>query len=158
MPLVLGDPRRVGLVAAELVVNRLAARPGSRLLLPAGRASEGMYAALRAHAAEGALAAAAPTVLQLDEYASLAPGDPRSVAARLRRSSKGSRSPPCTRSTGALRTSTPRRRAIRRELDRAPIDLAVLLLGRDGHVAFDEPPGRFASGVSLVRLAEHHPA
>jgi hypothetical protein len=28
----------------------------------------------------------------------------------------------------------------------APVDLAVLGLGRDGHVAFDEPPARLASG------------
>jgi hypothetical protein len=39
-------------------------------------------------------------------------------------------------------------------LDEAPIDLAVLGLGRDGHVAFDEPPARRASGVLHVALAE----
>jgi hypothetical protein len=35
----------------------------------------------------------------------------------------------------------------------APIDLAILGLGRDGHVAFDEPPARVASGVRAVALA-----
>ena len=154
MPLVVGDPRRVGLVAAELIVNRLAARPGSRLLLPAGRASEGMYAALRAHAADGALAAAAPTVLQLDEYASLAPGDPRSVAARLHRELEGIPLAVLHTIDGSAPDLDAEAARHQAELDRAPIDLAVLLLGRDGHVAFDEPPGRFASGVSLVRLAE----
>jgi hypothetical protein len=39
-------------------------------------------------------------------------------------------------------------------LEEAPIDLAVLGLGRDGHVAFDEPPARLASGVAVVGLAE----
>ena len=38
-------------------------------------------------------------------------------------------------------------------MEDGPIDLAVLGLGRDGHVAFDEPPARVASGVRIVRLA-----
>jgi hypothetical protein len=37
-------------------------------------------------------------------------------------------------------------------LEAAPIDLAVLGLGRDGHVAFDEPPARLASGVRVIDL------
>src|SRR4051794_38542594 len=82
-PLVLDDPRRIGIVAAELVANRLAARPGLRLLLPTGHSPDGMYAALRAHAQSGHLTARGSTVLQLDEYAGLAPRDPRSFAAEL---------------------------------------------------------------------------
>jgi len=54
-PLVLDDPDRVGLLGAELVANRLRARAGLRLLLPTGRTPEGMYAALRAHAADRSL-------------------------------------------------------------------------------------------------------
>src|SRR5207245_7259229 len=37
-------------------------------------------------------------------------------------------------------------------LDAAPIDLAVLGLGRDGHVAFDEPGSPIGAGVRRVRL------
>src|SRR4051812_13239005 len=88
-PLVLGDPRRVGLLAAELVVNRLAARPAARLLLPTGRSPQGMYAALRAHAEAGDIATGAATVFQLDEYAGVAPGDPLSFAAQLREEVRG---------------------------------------------------------------------
>jgi hypothetical protein len=46
-PLVLEDPRRVGRVAAELIRNRLSARPRARLLLPTGRTPGVMYEALR---------------------------------------------------------------------------------------------------------------
>lgn len=42
-PLVVADPRRVGELAAELVVNRLWVRPSARLLLPTGRSPQGMY-------------------------------------------------------------------------------------------------------------------
>ena len=151
-PLVLADPRRIGLVAAELVADRLATRPGLRLLLPTGRTPNGMYAALRAHAAAGHLSAGTATVLQLDEYAGVGSDDPRSFAAGLRRQLAGV-------PVGAIRTLDGRAPDLEAEasrhgaaLDEAPVDLAVLGLGRDGHVAFDEPPARLASGVNAVRL------
>jgi glucosamine-6-phosphate deaminase len=151
-PLVLSDPRRVGLLAAELVVNRLAARPSARLLLPTGRSPQGMYAALRAHAAAGSLPSERATVLQLDEYAGLGPEDDRSFAWQLREQLRGV-------PLGSLATidgsaADPAAEAARHEavLEAAPIDVAVLGLGRDGHVAFDEPPAKMASGVRLVEL------
>src|SRR3954451_6098490 len=82
-PLVLAAPSRVGLLTAELVANRLIARPAARLLLPTGRAPDAMYAALRAHAARGRLPSERATMLQLDEFAGLGPADPRSLGARL---------------------------------------------------------------------------
>ena len=39
--LVVDAPERVGLLAAELVANRLRARPRARLLLPTGRTPRG---------------------------------------------------------------------------------------------------------------------
>jgi glucosamine-6-phosphate deaminase len=152
-PLVLAESHRVGLVAAELVANRLSARPRARLLLPTGRTPEDMYAALRARAREGALASAGASVLQLDEYAGIGPADPRSFAAQLRERLRGV---PLA-SLQAIDGSAPdlAAEAARHEAaqEAGPIDLAVLGLGRDGHVAFDEPPARLASGVRLVELA-----
>jgi DUF218 domain len=54
-PLVLRHPSRVGVLAAELVANRVRARPWARIVLSDGPAAAGMYAALRAHAADGSL-------------------------------------------------------------------------------------------------------
>jgi glucosamine-6-phosphate deaminase len=153
-PLVLADPHRVGLVAAELVLNRLLARPRMRLLLPTGRSPRSMYAALRAHARSGHLPPRTVTVLQLDEYAGLRPGDPRSFADQLRAQLDGIPIAALRTLDGAagdLKAEAARHAAV---LEEAPIDLAVLGLGRDGHVAFDEPPARRASGVAVVSLAE----
>jgi glucosamine-6-phosphate deaminase len=153
-PLVLEDPARVGLVAAELILNRLAARPRARLLLPTGRSPHGMYATLRAHAAAGHLDGAEATVLQLDEYAGLGPADPRSFAAELREQLRGIPLRALRTLDGAapdLAAEAARHAAV---LGGAPIDLAVLGLGRDGHVAFDEPPARLASGVQPVALTD----
>ena len=134
-------------------MNRLWARPHARMLLPTGRSPQTMYAVLRAHARAGHLPPGTATVLQLDEYAGLGPGDPRSFAAQLRAQLEGI-------PLGAVRTidgaaPDPAAEAARHAavLEEAPIDLAVLGLGRDGHVAFDEPPARMASGVAVVTLA-----
>jgi len=152
-PLVLDDPDRVGLLAAELIRNRLIARPRARLLLPTGRTPGVMYAALRAHAAAGRLPSADATVLQLDEYAGLGPADARSFAAQLRSQLAGVPVRALRTLDGAAADLGAEAERHAAALEDAPIDLAVLGLGRDGHVAFDEPPARLASGVLLVRLA-----
>jgi glucosamine-6-phosphate deaminase len=138
-PLVLDDPDRVGLLGAELLANRLRARPGLRLLLPTGRTPEGMYAALRAHAAEHSLPTEQAAVFQLDEYAGVGPRDPRSFASTLRRELGELRFASLQLLDGAAADPALEARRHQALLDGAPIDLAVLGLGRDGHVAFDEP-------------------
>src|SRR4051812_29888030 len=60
---VVSEPRRVALLAAELVANRLRARTALRLLLPPPATAPGLHAALRAHAADGSL----PTARATDE-------------------------------------------------------------------------------------------
>jgi DUF218 domain len=52
-PLVLADEERVAHIAAELIANRLLARPALRLLLSGEWMPPGLYAALRAHARHG---------------------------------------------------------------------------------------------------------
>jgi glucosamine-6-phosphate deaminase len=152
-PLVLADPGRVGLLAAELVADRLAARPASRLLLPTGRTPRAMYAALRAKARSGELASAGATVLQLDEYAGVAPGDPRSFAAQLRATLEGIPLRALRTIDGAAPDLAAEAARHAAEVEREPIDLAILGLGRNGHVAFNEPPASVASGVLAVTLA-----
>jgi glucosamine-6-phosphate deaminase len=151
-PLVVGDPRRVGELAAELVVNRLLARPSARLLLPTGRSPQGMYAALRAHAAAGSLPSDRATVLQLDEYAGLGPADQRSFAAQLHEQLRGMPLESLRTMDGSATDLAAEAARHEAALEAAPIDVAVLGLGRDGHVAFDEPPARMASGVRVVDL------
>src|SRR6478609_9110633 len=133
--LVLDDAERVGLLGAELVANRLRARPGLRLLLPTGRTPAGMYAALRALAADDRLPTEQASVFQLDEYAGLGHGDPRSFAATLQRELGGMRFAALQLLDGAAADPAQEARRHQQLLDRAPIDLAVLGLGRDGHVA-----------------------
>jgi glucosamine-6-phosphate deaminase len=151
-PLVLEHPRRVALLGGELVANRLRARPRLRLMLPTGHTPLGMYDVLRAHATDGSLPTGAATLFQLDEYLGLGPADERSYAAYLRRELRGV--PFATvhgldGAAGDLVAECARHQAL---LDAAPLDLIVLGLGRDGHVAFDEPGSPVDAGVRRVRL------
>ena len=154
-PLVLDHPRRVALLGGELVANRLRARPRLRLILPTGHTPLGMYAALRGHAADGSLDAAQATLFQLDEYYGVGPEDERSYRAYLARELHGVRFGAFHGLDGSAPDAEAECRRHQALLDSAPLDLAVLGLGRDGHVAFDEPGSDPDAGVRRVRL---HPA
>jgi glucosamine-6-phosphate deaminase len=139
-------------LGGELVANRLRARPRLRLILPTGHTPLGMYEVLRGHAADGSLPAREATLFQLDEYLGLGPGDERSYAAYLRRELRGVELGEVHGLDGAA--AAPDAECARHEalLDAAPVDVAVLGLGRDGHVAFDEPGSGVDTGVRRVRL------
>lgn len=150
--LVLAGPAEVSALAAEIVANRLRGRHRLRLLLPTGHTPLGMYAALRSHAADGSLPTGQATVFQLDEYRGLGAGDPRSYRSYLRRELAGI--PFGTRHELDANAADVEAECSRyqRLLDEAPIELAVLGLGRDGHVAFDEPGSLLEQGVREVDL------
>jgi len=151
-PLILGHHLNVAMLAGELVANRLRASPGLRLILPTGHTPLGMYAALRGHAADGSLRTEQATLFQLDEYVGLGPDDERSYSAYLRRELDGVRFGAVRGLDGAARDSEAECARHQSLLDEAPIDLVVLGLGRDGHVAFDEPGSPVDAGVRRVRL------
>ncbi|HEU0024816.1 MAG TPA: 6-phosphogluconolactonase [Thermoleophilaceae bacterium] len=143
---------RVALLGGELVSNRLRARPRLRLILPTGHTPLGLYAVLRAHAGDGSLLTGEARLFQLDEYLGLGGGDERSYRAYLARELRGIRFRAVHEIDGAAPdpdSECARHQAL---LDEAPIDLAVLGLGRDGHVAFDEPGSSLMAGVRRVRL------
>ncbi len=135
IPLVLADARAVGAVAAELIANRLLARPRARLLLPAR--APALYAAL------AGLRAPEATVLQTDELAGS-----RGRAAALREAASAFGQVVTLDGTAPDLAAEAARHAA--AVEAAPVDLAVLVLGSDGHVALDEPPARRASGVRVV--------
>ena len=142
----------VARAAAELIVNRLRAQPHLRMLLPTGRTPVGVYAALRAHAARGEMPSEVATVFQLDEYRGLGPGDERSFAAYLRRELHGIPLGAFHGLDGAAVDAAAECARHQRLLDEAPIGLAVLGLGHDGHVAFDEPGSLLVEGTRIVAL------
>ena len=152
-PLVLPDPDAVGRLAAELLSNRLWAFPELRFLVPTGHTPHRMYAHLREISDQGRLPSSRATLLQLDELGGLGPEDERSYAAYLRRELEGIElGARFTLDGGAdLEAECARHE---RELDGAPLGLAVLGLGHDGHVAFNEPGSGARSSTRRVELRE----
>jgi glucosamine-6-phosphate deaminase len=150
--LVVADEERVGRTAAELIANRLRARPHLRLLLSGERTPLGMYAALRAHARHGELPSDDATVLQLDELVGLGTDDPRSRAASLGHELRGIDLRALHRLDGGATNLAAECARHQARLDEAPLDLAVLGLGADGHVAFDEPGSRLDERTRVVQL------
>jgi glucosamine-6-phosphate deaminase len=151
-PLVLDHSLRVALLGGELVANRLRARPQLRLILPTGHTPLGLYAALRAHALDGSLPTREATLLQLDEYLGLGPEDERSYRAYLRRELRGVELGAFHGLDGSALDPGAECARHQELLDQAPVDLVVLGLGRDGHVAFDEPGSPVDAPVRRVRL------
>src|SRR6059058_4921622 len=149
---VVSEPRRVALLGAELVANRLRARRAPRLLLPTGHTPRGVYAALRAHAADDSLPADDATAFQLDEYLGLGAGDPRSFRATLDRELAGIGFGTRHALDGAAADPDAEAARYQALLEERPIDVAVLGIGRDAHVAFNEPGATLEQGVHRVAL------
>ena len=146
------------MVAAEIVAARIRAKPDAVLLLPTGTTPLGMYGRLAELHAEEGLSFARATFFNLDEYLGLAPDHPASYHVYMEENfyglvdadpaqvhvPDGSAPDPeaeCEHYEAAIREA-------------GGVDLAVLGIGRNGHIGFNEPGAPFGSRTRVVRLAE----
>jgi glucosamine-6-phosphate deaminase len=151
-PVVLGDPEAVGAAAAAHVARVLDARPRARILLPTGATPLPMYAHLRRLASQGRLASRHATALQLDDYVGLGPEDPRSFRHLLSHELRGTE---WARPPASPRGDLDPGRAVRAHASELaePVTLAVLGIGVNGHVAFNEPGSLPGEPTRVVRLS-----
>ena len=136
-------------VAAELTV-RLRAQPRLRLCLPTGETPVPLYAAL-SRSTDPSLWSEA-TVVLLDDYVGLAADDPAAGGPRLRREVIDHVRPAAfidVDQSGDLEAAV-------RRLDEAAhwLDLAIVGLGLNGHIGFNEPG---STADSPTRVVELHP-
>jgi glucosamine-6-phosphate deaminase len=144
--------------AAGHVAALLAETPGAAVALPTGSTPIGLYARLLARARGGAVALGAAYYFNLDEYAGVGPADPHSFAAFLRR-----------HFLDAAEVAPDHIRLLRGDAAdigaeaaahdaavaaRGGLDLAILGLGGNGHIAFNEPGADWAAGTHVVPLTE----
>jgi glucosamine-6-phosphate deaminase len=152
------DPTELDGVGAALVAGWLASAPSATLMPALGTSALGVYAALGALREAGRLDTGRLRLVQLDEYVGVARDDRRSLIGWLERAV-------------AAPLAVPRHRIIRlagdardadaecRRYDRAVaaaggVDVAVLGLGPNGHLGFNEPPSDAAAGTRRVELTE----
>ncbi len=139
-------------VASELA-DRLARNPSLRLCLPTGDTPTPFYAEVAAAERRGECSLEGATVVLLDEWLGLAPGDPARCDVRLRGELIGAlAAPPAFVPIGV---DGPDADVAALALDSAAsgLDLAVLGLGMNGHVGFNEPGSRPEDRSRVVRLA-----
>ena len=143
-------------LAAALLVEKLDGVENPLLVLPTGNTPLGMYRALLDHYGGRRDLWARVRFLALDEYAGLRPGDERLFQGWLgrvfldpvgiapdRRMVFNSAAPDPAAETARMENWVKQN---------GPIDLAVLGLGGNGHIAFNEPGTPFEQPTHLVRL------
>jgi glucosamine-6-phosphate deaminase len=141
--------------AADLVSEVIEANPSASVVAATGRTPMGLYGELVARRALG-LETRRIAAFQLDEYLGLDVGDRRSLFGWMRRSfltplgiadERAVRLP----TDGDLEASCA---AFDRAIEeRGGLDLAILGLGPNGHLGFNEPPSGPDAPTRVVRLS-----
>ncbi|MBI4613976.1 MAG: 6-phosphogluconolactonase [Planctomycetes bacterium] len=155
--LVTDDYDALSELAASLVLARWAAAESFVLGLAAGRTPAGLYARLAAGARRAGLDPGLARFLDLDEYLGVPATDPGSLAGALRREFLGPLGADPTRiHLFDGRAKNPELECKKREELLASIggvNLQLLGLGENGHLAFNEPGSSFGSRTRVVELA-----
>lgn len=135
---VLADPAALAVRAADVIAAEIGQKPDLRVLVATGNTPMATYAEL---AKRADLDASQVVAVQLDEYLGVLEDDPRSLYAWMRRSfvePLGVRQ--VVRLDGGADPEAASR-AFDAETQRlGGLDLAILGLGPNGHLGFNEPP------------------
>lgn len=153
---ILADAEAVAAAAAAEILAAVADLPRLVLGVATGRTMEPLYARLARAVAEGADLGGVE-LFALDEYLGLAPGHPAAFRSYLERHVLGPLGILPARLHVPDGASIDPAEEARRYEDRiraaGGIDLQLLGLGRNGHIAFNEPGSSLTSRTRVVRLA-----
>jgi len=154
---ILPTPDAVCAAGAEAVARLLARKPDAVLGLPTGATPRPLYAELvRRHRAEG-LSFARATTFNLDEYVGVAPDHPGSFRRYMDEALFRHVDLPPARAhvPDGLAADVPAASAAYEAAIAAAggLDLVLLGLGEDGHVAFNEPTSSLASRTRIKTLS-----
>jgi glucosamine-6-phosphate deaminase len=152
----LPDAAAAGRAAADLVSGVIAAHPAASVVAATGRSPEGLSAGLAMRRDAGLLDTSRITAIQLDEYLGLERDDRRSLFAWMHRRFISPLGIPEERVVqlpleGDLAAAGA---AFDRRLTaRGGVDLAILGIGHNGHLGFNEPPADADSPTRRVELS-----
>jgi glucosamine-6-phosphate deaminase len=142
--------------AAEIVAAAVTQEPGAAISLPTGSTPLGMFDELIGMARNGEIDLSQVHIFCLDEYLGVTAEDPNSLTGWLWKAFLGPAGIP-TRHVHALDTTDPdpQSAAARYEQELIALgglELAVLGLGPNGHIAFNEPGSAADSRTRVVDL------
>ena len=153
---VVEDDEALSRTGADLVADAIARHPTAAVVPATGNTPMGLYAELAGRRRAGTLDAGRVTAVQLDEYLGLDAGDRRSLFGWMHRSfldPLGIEGEHVVRlpTDGDLDEACV---SFDRELlARGGIDLAILGLGSNGHLGFNEPPAEANVPTRAVDLS-----
>ncbi|MFC6664232.1 6-phosphogluconolactonase [Deinococcus radiopugnans] len=128
------NPEQLAQAAADFISAQVKAKPDLSVLVATGHTPMPTYAELARRVRAGEVNFSRVTAVQLDEYLGIDDDDPRSLWSWMRRSFVAPLG-----LTRTVRLDSPRQfEAAIREL--GGLDLAILGLGPNGHLGFNEPP------------------
>jgi glucosamine-6-phosphate deaminase len=151
------SPHEFARVAADFAARQMTEKPHSTLALPTGRTPVDFYAELVKRSLAGELSLAHAQLFNLDEYCGLPAADPRTYAAFLYQHLIAPLELPQAQ-VRLLRGDAADLEAECRDYDAAidacgGIDLCVLGLGTNGHIAFNEPGSAWDRRTHIVPLS-----
>jgi len=154
------DVYHSALLAANAVAQRvatvLAAKPNAALILPAGLSPIPLYRELVRRSSCQEIDFSRARIFQLDEYVGVGLDDQRSFRSQLHRDLIDLLPAPPAEShllDGCAQDPAAEIARLAQELlDGGGADLAILGLGRNGHVAFNEPGSSGDGGARVVKL------
>lgn len=143
-------------LAADTVAASIAAKPHAVIVLPTGRTPLGLFRQLIQRARSGEIDFDRVHFVTLDEYASIAADDRRRLLSWLRRELLDPLDIASERVVAFDPAAEAEDEGQRIEVAIAAlggVDLAVVGLGLNGHIGFNEPGSDLASRARMVRLA-----
>lgn len=153
-----GDYREMSAAAADIVSGCIEACPDAVLVPATGNTPVGLYEELASRHARGLVDSSTLRVFQLDEYLGVARDDPRSLYAWMERAFLRPLDIAEGRVVRLDGTATDLSAACRRydaALSSAGgIELAILGLGENGHLGYNEPPSDAEAPTRVVTLTE----
>ncbi len=144
------DYRDLSRVASVLVLNHVIEQPDAVIGIPAGDTPRGLYQELARARADLDVDFSRARIFNIDEYRGLSHRDSRSLAATLKRELLS----PLEVPSANVHLIAGDGEGFEEELLSAGgLDLLLLGIGRNGHIAFNEPGSPFGAKLYVTKLA-----
>ncbi|MBX3014713.1 MAG: glucosamine-6-phosphate deaminase [Caldilineaceae bacterium] len=144
--------------AADWTIAAIQAKPASTIVFPTGKTPEGLYHELLARHRQGDFDPTALRVFVLDEYVGVTLDDPRALSGWLQRTfftPLGIRPEQIAPLPGDAPDPDAACRAYHAALLAAGgLDIAILGLGPNGHIGYNDPPADASATTRVLNLSE----